>query len=123
MNKTTKITSAALLFLASSMALACDYPARPHLPDGASATKDDLLAAKNAVQGFIGAVDEYLVCIEEEDEAVAAETGEQSTEEKARRNELMNQKFDAANEEKALVGEQFNQEIRAYNEKLKETKD
>ena len=123
MNKTTKITSAALLFLASSMALACDYPARPHLPDGASATKDDLLAAKNAVQSFIGAVDEYLVCIEEEDEAVAAETGEQSTEEKARRNELMNQKFDAANEEKALVGEQFNQEIRAYNEKLKETKD
>ena len=123
MNKTTQITSAALLFLASSMALACDYPARPHLPDGASATKDDLLAAKNAVQSFIGAVDEYLVCIEEEDEAVAAETGEQSTEEKARRNELMNQKFDAANEEKALVGEQFNQEIRAYNEKLKETKD
>lgn len=123
MNKTTKITSAALLFLASSMALACDYPARPHLPDGASATKDDLLAAKNAVQSFIGAVDEYLVCIEEEDEAVAADTGKQSTEEKARRNELMNQKFDAANEEKALVGEQFNQEIRAYNEKLKETKD
>jgi hypothetical protein len=123
MNKTTKITSAALLFLASSMALACEYPARPHLPDGASATKDDLLAAKNAVQSFIGAVDEYLVCIEEEDEAVAAETGKQTTDEKARRNKLMNQKFDAANDEKALVGEQFNQEIRAYNEKLKETKD
>ena len=47
----------------------------------------------------------------------------QTTDEKARRNELMNQKFDAANDEKALVGEQFNQEIRAYNEKLKETKD
>ena len=58
---------------ASSLALACDYPERPHMPDGAAASKDELLTAKSDVQSFIAAVDEYLQCVEDEEkEAVAA---------------------------------------------------
>lgn len=122
MNKIIKIASGVVFFLNSSLALACDYPGRPHIPDGNTASKDELLAAKSAVQGYISAVDDYLQCIEEEAQATIAAMENPAPEELQKQNDSLNKKFDAANEEKALVGEQFNQEIRAYNQKLKDSK-
>lgn len=112
-----------MILLASSLALACDYPERPHIPDGGAASKDELLAAKSSVQNFIAAVDEYLTCIEDQEQSAIEDMPDVSEEELQRRNDLLNKKFDAANEEKALVGEQFNQQIRAYNKKLQEPKE
>jgi hypothetical protein len=123
MTKLTKFTIGSVLFLAASLSFACDYPDRPQIPDGSTASKDELLAAKNGVQSYMEAVDEYLTCIETEEQAAAAALENPSTDELKRRDEMMSKKFDAANEEKALVGEQFNQQIRAYNAKLKETEE
>jgi len=118
----TTVFGVAILF-ATSLALACDYPERPHIPDGEAASKDELLAAKSGVQNFIAAVDEYLTCIEDQEKSAIEDMPDVSEEELQRRNDLLNKKFDAANEEKALVGEQFNQQIRAYNQKLQERKE
>ncbi len=118
----TTAYSAALL-LASSLAMACDYPQRPFIPDGASASKDQLLEAKDNVQSFIGAVDDYLTCIENEAKADIEALDNPTQEEMQSVEDTLNKQFDAANEEKALVGEQFNQQIRAYNEKVKESKE
>jgi len=93
------------------------------MPDGSTASKDELLAAKDAVQGYVAAVDEYLTCVEAEEKAAAEELSNPTSEELQRRNDMLNKKFDAANEEKALVGEQFNQQIRAYNKKLQDAKE
>lgn len=114
--------SSILLFIAP-FAIACDYPDRPQIPDGATASKDDLLAAKGSVQSYMEAVDEYLTCVEAEEQAAAAELESPSSEELQRRDAMLTKKFDAANEEKALVGEQFNQQIRAFNEKIKNSKE
>ena len=122
MTRIIKLTFGSVLFFASSLALACDYPERPHMPDGNTASKDELLAAKAEVQSYVAAVDEYLTCVENEEKAAIAEIEDPSTEELQRRDELLSKKFDAANEEKALVGEQFNQQIRLYNQKLKDAK-
>ena len=84
----------ALVLLASSIALACDYPERPHIPDGEAASKDELLAAKSGVQNFIAAVDEYLTCIEDEETSAIEELPEISPEELQRRNDMLNTKFD-----------------------------
>ena len=119
MTRMIKIAIGSILFLASSLALACDYPERPAIPDGATASKEDLLAAKTNVQEFIAKVDEYLTCIETAETAAIAELDNPSQEELQRRDEMLNKKFDAANEEKVLLGEQFNQQIRAYNAKVK----
>ena len=113
----------AALFLASSLAMACDYPQRPFIPDGANASKDQLLEAKNGVQSFIGAVDDYLTCIENEAKAEIEALDNPTQEEMQSVEDNLNRQFDAANEEKALVGEQFNQQIRAYNQKIKESKE
>lgn len=122
MNTILRTALGAAMILATSLAFACDYPARPHIPDGATASKDELIAAKSGVQDYIAAVDGYLQCLEDKEKAAIAELEDPAPEELQRRNELLNKRFDAANEEKALVGEQFNQQIRAYNEKLKDAR-
>lgn len=119
MTKTTKFSIGSVLFLAASLSLACDYPDRPSIPDGSTASKEDLLAAKDGIQSYMEAVDEYLTCVETEEKSAAAALEDPTTEELQRRDQLLSKKFDAANEEKALVGEQFNQQIRAFNAKLK----
>ena len=107
---------------ATSLAIACDYPERPGIPDGSSASKEELLAAKDAIQQYMAEVDAYLQCIEGEEKAAAAELDNPSPEEIQRREDMLNKKFEAANEEKALLGEQFNQQIRLYNAKVQENK-
>ena len=121
MTRFSKIFVASILMFSTSLAIACDYPERPGIPDGATASKEELLAAKDAIQQFMAEVDSYLKCIESEETAAASELDNPSPEELQRREEMLNKKFDAANEEKALLGEQFNQQIRAYNAKLKES--
>jgi hypothetical protein len=123
MTKIIKLAFTTTLFLGSSLALACDYPDRPSMPDGSTASKDELLAAKTAVQTYVSAVDEYLTCIESEENETIAALDNPSQEELQRRNDMINKKFDAANEEKAMVGEQFNQQIRAYNKKVQDAKE
>jgi hypothetical protein len=123
MTKITKLMLSSILLFIAPFAIACDYPDRPQIPDGATASKDDLLAAKGSVQSYMEAVDEYLTCVEAEEQAAAAELESPSSEELQRRDAMLTKKFDAANEEKALVGEQFNQQIRAFNEKIKNSKE
>lgn len=101
-------------------AAACDYPARPNIPDGAAASKDEMLAASAAVKTYLARVDEYLSCIEDvEKTAIKAMAEKPDAKEIQRRNDMLNKRFDAANEEKALVGELFNQQVRTFNDKAK----
>lgn len=123
MNIISTTAFGAAVLLASSLALACDYPQRPHIPDGNAASKDELLTAKSDVQTFIAGVDDYLTCIEDQEKAAIEELPDVSPEELQQRNDTLNKKFDAANEEKALVGERFNQQIRVYNQKVQESKE
>ena len=115
MNKTIKIAIGILLLIAAPLTFACDYPERPNIPDGSTASKEELLAAKDDVATFLAGVDDYLTCIETAEKEAVAALESPDTDDLKRRDEMIGSKFDAANEEKALVGEQFNQQVRAYN--------
>jgi hypothetical protein len=106
MKNLMKAVAATVLFALPAAGFACDYPERPTMPDGSTAPKEDMIAAQSAVKAFLAAVDEYLICIEQE---------EKDEEEIKRRDQLLSKRFDAANEEKFLFGEQWNQQVRAYN--------
>ena len=121
MTRFSKISVASILVFSTSLAIACEYPERPAIPDGATASKAELLADQDAIQTYMADVDSYLQCIESDEKAAIAELDNPSAEELQRRDDALNKKFDAANEEKALLGEQFNQQIRLYNAKVKET--
>jgi hypothetical protein len=115
MNKKITIALSGLLLFSSSLAFACDYPDRPQMPDGSTATTDDMLAAKDAVTIYLAGVDEYLACIEADEKAAVAALEKPDKKELERRDDMLSKKWDAANDEKALVGEEFNQQVRAYN--------
>ena len=132
MKNPTKTVIAIALLALPAFGFACEYPERPTLPDGNTASKDQMIAAQTSVKAFLAAVDEYLTCIEEEEkEAIAAlpeidesdddaVTGREA--EIKRRDNLLSKRFDAANEEKFLFGEKWNQQVRAYNDRRTEKK-
>lgn len=127
MKNLMRAVAATVLFALPAAGFACEYPERPTMPDGGTAPKEDMIAAQSAVKAFLAAVDEYLICIEQEEkDAIAAmpevdESDEEAVklreEEIKRRDQLLSKRFDAANEEKFLFGEQWNQQVRAYNER------
>jgi hypothetical protein len=127
MKNLISVMTATLIFAAPLSGLACDYPERPTLPDGGTASKEDMIAAQTEVKAFLAAVDEYLVCIEQEEkDAIAALPEIDESDEEAvaardaevkRRDDLLSKRFDAANDEKFLFGEKWNQQVRAYNER------
>ena len=132
MKNSTLPVIATVLFALPAFGFACEYPERPTLPDGSTASKEQMIAAQTSVKAFLAAVDEYLTCIEEEEkDAIAAlpEIDESDDEavkgreaEIKRRDDLLSKRFDAANEEKFLFGEKWNQQVRAYNDRRAENK-
>ena len=114
MNMMTKTIASVALILLTQSAIACDYPQRANVPDGATASKDEMIAGQRGVKSYMAAMEEYLTCIEsEEDQAVDA-LGEVDEDSKRQREELFNKKYNAAVEEMNLVAEEFNIQVRAY---------
>ena len=105
---------------------ACTYPAPPaKLPDGATATRDEMLAGKKLVTEFDNAIGESNTCLQKEaDEAVAKLSGDDKEKEakKAEIQKMADQKHNAAVEADEQVATRFNEQLRAYNAKQKEKK-
>ena len=119
MNKTIKTAvSVAILFIAQS-AFACDYPQRVDMPNGTTATKDEMIAGQKGVKKYMATMDSYLACIEAEEAQAVIELGDVDEETSRQREEMFNKKYNAAVEEMNLVAEEFNMQVRAYKAKAK----
>ena len=114
--KTNRLAvSVAVLFLAQG-ALACDYPERlADIPDGDTATRDEMVEGKKAVQAYLGNMESYLSCIEAEEAQAMIALGNVDDEIKKQRTAMFNKKYNAAVEEMNLVAEEFNIQLRAFN--------
>ena len=118
--KTTRLAVTVAVLLLAQGALACDYPERlQDLPDGNSASRDDMLAGKKAVQEYLGKMESYLGCIEAEEAQAVIAMGDADEEAKTQRQDTFNKKYNAAVEEMNLVAEEFNIQLRAYNARKK----
>lgn len=117
MNKLIKTAiSVSMLFVAQS-ALACDYPKRIDVPNGVTATKDDMIAGQKGVKAYMASMEEYLSCIEADEAQAILGLGEVDEDTKRQREELFNKKYNAAVEEMNLVAEEFNMQVRAYKDR------
>lgn len=95
--------------LVATGALACETPTMVEVPDGATATTEQMVAAREQVTEYVAAMEEYLACVNDEIEAA----GENAPEEfKA----LMIQRHNAAVSEMETVAAAFNEELRAFRE-------
>lgn len=103
----------AVIFFAPT-ALACDYPDRIKIPNGSTATKDEMVAGQRSVKKFMADMETYLTCIDEEDEQVRPDIEEPDLIVEAQRDEMLVKKHNAAVDDMETVAANFNEEVRAY---------
>ena len=107
----------ATLFFGAQSALACDYPARVQIPNGTTATKDEMLEGQRGVKKFVTDMEAYLECIVDEERAIRMTMEELSPEDEQQREDMLNKKYNAAVDEMERVAAQFNVEVQAYKAK------
>lgn len=99
------------LALLAVPAMSCEYPARIEVPDGKTATQDNMLEGQQAVKGYMSAMQEYLDCIDKENESLMSD-GDEDTEKEQKA--MLVSKHNAAVDEMESVADAFNDEVRAY---------
>lgn len=119
MNKYTKLLILGAMMFAAPPLFACDYPHRTDIPDGSTATKEEMIAGQRGIKTYMGAMEDYLSCIEAAEQETVAGTDDVDEAAKQQRIDMFNKKYNAAVEEMNLVAEQFNIQVRAYKERNK----
>jgi hypothetical protein len=94
----------------------CPYPAAPDkLPDGSSATLEDMIAGQKAVKAYDKAINDYVVCIDHELEAAIAKGGEQlKPAQKADMQHVEAQKHNAAIDQLQSIADRFNEQVKVF---------
>ena len=114
-----KITVAAAILFFAPLAFACDYPQRAQLPNGATASKDGMLAGQKSVKTYMATMDEYLACLDQGEKDAVAALIDPTDEELASREAAITKKYNAAVEDMELTAARFNEEVRAYKAQSK----
>ena len=109
-----KATYMIAVIIFAPAALPCDYPQSISIPNGSSATKDEMVAGQKGVKKFMTALEEYLVCIEDEDKQNRAGIEEPDPIVEAQRDEMLVKKHNAAVDDMEKVAAEFNEEVKAY---------
>jgi hypothetical protein len=97
----------------------CSYPKAPEkMPDGNTATLEEMLAAKKSVDGYNKEMEAYLSCIKlEHDEAMARDAATLTEEQKKDMEKRQVQKNNAAVDELEQVAGRLNEQIRIWKAK------
>ncbi len=112
--------SAPLFFIIASLAHAdCTYPKAPgSTPDGKTASKEQMLAAKKDYDQYNADMNKYLDCIKVEIDAMAPADASKMTSEQKKQNDdqqkVLVQKNNAAVEELQGRVTAFNEQLKAY---------
>lgn len=121
----TVLALGALAVASTTWAGTCTYPKAPDkMPDGSTATKEEMLAGMKAVQTYQGQIKDYTVCLQaDHDDQVGKidpklDPAKQAAQ-KADLDKLLAQKNDAAVDEAQGVADRFNAQIKAFNAKKK----
>lgn len=115
-----RVLIAALACLVMGTAQAtCIYPRKPDkVPDGKTATRDEMIAGQKAVQQFDADVTAYNACLDME-MAAYEKSGLYDETRLAELRAIQAKKNNAAVDEVQAVADSMNEQIRAYNERDK----
>ena len=97
----------------------CTYPKKPaKAPDGARATRDEMVAARKVQNQYQSDVTAYLKCLKDDHEATLAKVDpalKNAEDEKKKLTQRWEKKNDAAVDEAQDVADRFNEQLSAYN--------
>jgi hypothetical protein len=94
-------------FFSISAFAACENPTMVQVPDGATATMDQLLEVQGSVKAYMAAMEEYLACINDEIDAAGDDAP-------AEFKSLMVTRHNTAVTEMETVAASFNEQVQAY---------
>jgi hypothetical protein len=112
-----------LLVLAASLSTTayaeCAYPHKPaKMPDGNTATKDEMVAANKQVKQYNADMTAYLDCLKTEYDGTTAKLPADATEDQKKQlATVYARKNDAAVDELQTVATQFNEQLRVFKAK------
>ena len=112
-----KLICSVSILIGAHPALACDYPKRILIPNGTTATKEEMLEGQRGVKKFVADMEVYLKCIVDTEKMARARLEEISAEDEQQREDLLNKKYNAAVDEMERRAAQFNVEVQAYRAK------
>jgi hypothetical protein len=112
-----KIICTVTVFFAAQSVFACDYPDRVTIPNGGTATKEDMLEGQRGVKKYVAEMEVYLTCIVEEEKVARAAIEDIEPEDEQQREDAINKKYNAAVDEMERIAAQFNAEVQAYRAK------
>ena len=94
----------------------CPYPAAPDkLPDGYSATLEDMVAGQKAVRAYDKAINDYVACIDHELDEAIKKGGEQlKPQQKTDMQHVEAQKHNAAIDQLQSVADRFNEQVKVF---------
>ncbi len=109
----------ALAALAGPVYADCTYPPPPaKLPDGNSATMEEMLEGKKAVTQYNKDINAYVSCIKLEHESAVTNAGDKLTpQQKADMEKMEVQKNNAAVDQLQSIADRFNEQVRLYKAK------
>ena len=122
MNIKTPCSIALIAALAIGTAHAsCTYPKAPKkLPQGKSATLEEMTAAQKAVKEFDTAINDYVTCLQTENDAAVAQVSQRESDPKKaeaqtkKMNAALAKKQNAAIDADKALAERFNEQLRVY---------
>jgi hypothetical protein len=94
----------------------CPYPAAPEkLPDGASATLEEMVAGQKAVKVYDKAINDYVACIDRElDEAIKKGGDQLKPQQKTDMQHVEAQKHNAAIDQLQSIADRFNEQVKVF---------
>ena len=117
MKSRNQVIGGICLLFATTAALACDYPKRVLIPNGNTATKDEMVAGQRGVKQYVADMEIYLQCLVEEEKQARDAMDELPPEVEQEREDMLNKKYNAAVDEMERVAAQFNAEVQAFRAK------
>lgn len=117
MNNSVRLICAIALTIGIQSALACEYPERVTIPNGTTATKEEMLDGQRGVKAYVANMEAYLECIVDEEKQARALIENLSPEDEQQREDMLNKKYNAAVDEMERTAAQFNVEVQAYRAK------
>jgi hypothetical protein len=102
----------------------CTYPPAPtKLPDGASATLEEMVAGQKAVKEYDTAIKAYVDCIDKELEEKITKGGDKlKPEQKTDMQKVEAQKHNAAIDQLQSVADRFNEQVKVYKARTADKK-
>ena len=95
----------------------------PKIPDGATATLEDMVAGQKAVGEYQKAINDYTACIDKEVEDNIAKAGDKlKPKDKEKMQQVEAQKHNAAVDQLQSVADRFNEQVKVYKARTADKK-